>query len=141
MLSEAQEVQQDCLNPETLRVEQGSQLTQIAWTTKQTGTHGWLQLGNNVYDLFPTEAGYEGTVLTEDYLNFAQVACSSRFRGSPWISARCSLILTSASWGVTTPHILLKVYILKGMEYCRILLSFLHQSSQSSAHQILFIFI
>lgn len=37
--------------------------------------------------------------------------------GSPLISFLCSLIFFSASSGVTTPHILLNVYILKGKEY------------------------
>ena len=40
-----------------------------------------------------------------------EIACSSRFFGSPVISLRCSSILVVASSGVTTPHILLKVYI------------------------------
>ena len=47
-----------------------------------------------------------------------EMACSSRFFGSVMPAAsRCSLIFASASRGVTTPHSLLKVYMLKGREY------------------------
>ena len=43
-------------------------------------------------------------------------ACSSRFCGSPMFSAAiCSAILALASAGVTTPHILLNVFMLNGM--------------------------
>ena len=43
------------------------------------------------------------------------MACSSRFFGSVIpASARCCSIFAFASAGVTTPHILLKVFILKG---------------------------
>lgn len=72
VLSEAQNVEHEKLNANTLHVEQGDQLTQIVWSTSQKEDYGWLQLGKNTYDLFQTEVGYEVTVLTEDYLNFAQ---------------------------------------------------------------------
>ena len=46
-----------------------------------------------------------------------EIACSSRLRGSPVISARCSASFAAACSGVATPHIRLKVYMLKGSEY------------------------
>ena len=40
----------------------------------------------------------------------------ANYKGSPVISFFCSSILAAASSGVTTPHILLNVYMLNGME-------------------------
>ena len=43
------------------------------------------------------------------------IACSSRFFGSPLTAAFCRLMISSASFGVAIPHILLKVFILNGI--------------------------
>ena len=45
------------------------------------------------------------------------MACSSRLQGSPRTSAFCFSIMAFASSGVEIPHILLNVFILKGMLY------------------------
>ena len=46
-----------------------------------------------------------------------RMACSSRFFGSPVISALCFSMMAFASSGVDMPHMRLKVFILNGMLY------------------------
>ena len=45
------------------------------------------------------------------------MACSSRFFGSPLTAFLCSSMMTFACAGVDTPHMRLKVFMLKGMLY------------------------
>ena len=55
------------LDTEQISVDDGTQLTKIIWHTDLTYEYVWISFLENVYDMRPTEEGYEVTILASEY--------------------------------------------------------------------------
>ncbi len=55
------------LDPNEIAVEQGEALTKISWASDSAADHAWLQINDNIYDMFYNDGKYETTVCSEDY--------------------------------------------------------------------------
>lgn len=65
------------LDTEYISVDNGTQLTKIIWHTDSLCEYVWISFLENVYDMRPTEEGYEVTILTSEYDSNMDIAITA----------------------------------------------------------------